>query len=279
MTVAAAAGRALATDAMLSDLGAVRSPARTWIFAAIGAGALHAGAVALALVATQPIDQPDELGTNAIEVGYVRLSPKTPVTDLPAGPNSEASVASPAVQEQQEVVKDTELPQATPSETDDPDRIVTPDKEKKPVEEKVETPKAPTPASAAAVAAEATAAPSSETSTAAIRSVAPELGAGDSVRRVRTTWQKELIAHLDKYRRYPADRSNKQVDIMVTFTLDRTGHVLAASVAKSSGDRAFDDAALGMVRRADPVPAPPPVVADEGLTFTLPVEFRPKDRR
>ncbi|HEY1545296.1 MAG TPA: TonB family protein [Xanthobacteraceae bacterium] len=264
---------------MLSDLGGARSPARTWIFAAIGAGALHVGAVALALVAMQPIDQPDELGTNAIEVGYVRLSPRTPVTDLPAGPNSEASVASPAVQEQQEVVKDADLPQATPTDVEDPDRIVTPDKEKKSVEEKTETPKAPAPASAAAVAAEATAAPSSEASIASIRSVASERGTGDSARRVRTTWQKELIAHLDRYRRYPADRSKRQADIMVMFTLDRTGHVLSASVARSSGDRSFDDAALGMIRRADPVPAPPPVVADDGLTFTLPVEFRPKDRR
>jgi hypothetical protein len=29
-----------------------------------------------------------------------------------------------------------------------------------------------------------------------------------------------------------------------------------------------------MLKRSDPVPAPPPLVADEGLTFTLPVVFR-----
>ncbi len=29
-----------------------------------------------------------------------------------------------------------------------------------------------------------------------------------------------------------------------------------------------------MMKRADPVPAPPPLVADEGLTFTMPVDFR-----
>jgi hypothetical protein len=32
--------------------------------------------------------------------------------------------------------------------------------------------------------------------------------------------------------------------------------------------------ALAMVRRSDPVPQPPPQVADEGLNFTLPVIFR-----
>jgi TonB family protein len=249
------------------------------MFAAIGAVALHAGALAVVIGGVHTDDPSDELGTNAIEVDVVRLSPKSEVTDLPAGPNSDASVAAPAVQEQHEVVKDADLPQEVPTDSEDPDRLVTPDKRKKPVEEEVETPKAPAVASAAAVATEATAVPTSETSTASLRSAAPELGTGDSARRVRTTWERELIAHIDKYRRYPADRSNKHADIMVTFTLDRTGHVVSASVARSSGDGAFDQAALAMLRRADPVPAPPPLVADEGLTFTLPVQFRSKDRK
>jgi TonB family protein len=60
----------------------------------------------------------------------------------------------------------------------------------------------------------------------------------------------------------------------VTLTLDRTGRVLAATIAKSSGDAAFDRAAISMVERASPVPAPPPLIADEGLTFSLPVVFR-----
>jgi TonB family protein len=56
------------------------------------------------------------------------------------------------------------------------------------------------------------------------------------------------------------------------------GHVLSTSIVKGSGDRAFDEAALAMVRRSDPVPQPPPLVADEGLSFTLPVIFRVKGR-
>jgi protein TonB len=58
-----------------------------------------------------------------------------------------------------------------------------------------------------------------------------------------------------------------------SFNLDRTGHVVSASVAKSSGDEAFDSAALAMINRANPVPPPPPLVADEGLSFSLPVNF------
>jgi hypothetical protein len=28
-----------------------------------------------------------------------------------------------------------------------------------------------------------------------------------------------------------------------------------------------------MFRRSDPVPQPPPLIADEGLSFTMPVQF------
>jgi TonB family protein len=54
--------------------------------------------------------------------------------------------------------------------------------------------------------------------------------------------------------------------------------VLSTSIVKGSGDAAFDEAALAMIRRSDPVPQPPPAVADEGLNFTLPVIFKVKGR-
>jgi TonB family protein len=52
------------------------------------------------------------------------------------------------------------------------------------------------------------------------------------------------------------------------------GHMMSAEVVKGSGDAAFDEAAVAMMRRADPVPPPPPLVADAGLSFTMPVIFR-----
>ncbi len=110
------------------------------------------------------------------------------------------------------------------------------------------------------------------------RSVAPVIGTGESARRARVTWQKELVAHLDKHKRYPKERQQKSAEIQIRFTLDRMGHVLATDIEKGSGDAAFDEAALAMVRRSDPVPMPPPVIADEGLTFTLPVIFRVKTK-
>jgi periplasmic protein TonB len=99
---------------------------------------------------------------------------------------------------------------------------------------------------------------------------------GESLQRVKVKWEKELVAHFGRHKRYPADRAQKSAETMVSFVLDRLGHVLSASIAKGSGDPAFDEAALAMIHRSDPVPQPPPAVADEGLSFTLPAIFRVK---
>ena len=187
-------------------------------------------------------------------------------------------MASPALAEQQAVVKETELPKAVPTETEDPDRVVTANESKKPKKDEPEVAAVQTSASTESVAAEATATPSSEAIEEGPRSVAPAQGTGESARRVRATWQKQLIAHLDKHKRYPAQRQQKTAEIVVSFVLDRTGHVLSTSIVKGSGDTAFDEAALAMIRRSDPVPQPPPLVADEGLNFTLPVIFRVKGK-
>jgi periplasmic protein TonB len=251
---------------------------RLWIFAGLSALALHLGGAALAVAHLRSDDLDDQLGAPAIEIGLELTSPKLEPTDLPPGPDSDASVASPALAEQKAELKETDLPKDTPTETENPDRVVTPNDAKKPVEEDTKIATVQTQASQESVAAEATAMPSSDNIPEGTRSVAPAQGTSDTAQRVRATWQKELIAHLDKHKRYPAERALKSAEILVGFALDRMGHVLSASIVKGSGDTAFDEAALAMVRRADPVPQPPPLVADEGLNFTLPVIFRVKGK-
>jgi TonB family protein len=255
-----------------------RSSRRLWVFAGLGALALHLGGAALAVAHLNSADPDDDLGAPAIEIGLEMTSPHLEPTDLPPGPDTEASVASPAIAEQKAELKDSELPKDTPTETEDPDRVVTPNDSQKPKEDDTKVATVQTTASTESVAAEATATPSSENIPEGKRSVAPAQGTGESARRIRATWQKELIAHLDKHKRYPAERSLKSAEILISFALDRMGHVLSTSIVKGSGDAAFDQAALAMVKKSDPVPPPPPTVADDGLNFTLPVIFRVKGK-
>jgi protein TonB len=262
----------------MSDLDEQTPSRRLWVFAAVGALALHLGGAALAITHLQNDEPEDSLGAAAIEVGIELASVHREITDLPPGPDTDASMASPQLAEQKAEVKETDLPKDTPTEAEDPDRVVTPNESKKPKEDDPKVAAVQTSASTESVAAEATATPSSEAIPEGRRSVAPAIGTGETARRVRATWQKELMAHLDKHKRYPAERALKSAEIYVRFTLDRLGHVLATSIEKGSGDAAFDQAALAMVKRSDPVPAPPPLIADEGLSFTLPVIFRVKGK-
>jgi protein TonB len=129
------------------------------------------------------------------------------------------------------------------------------------------------------VATEATAMPTLDSAPESPRSVTPAQGTGASAVRDSVTWQKELAAHFAKFKRYPADRAMHAAEVVVSFALDRVGHVLSSRIVKGSGDAAFDNAALAMLQRSDPVPPPPPLVADEGLTFTLPFIFHVKAQK
>jgi len=264
---------------VMNELDTERRPSRRlWVFAALGALALHVGGAALAVAHLRTLELDDSLGAPAIEIGLEMTSPHVEAADLPPGPDTEASLASPAVPEQKAELKDNELPKERPAETEDPDLVVTRNDSSKPKEDSSKVAAVQTPASTESVAAEATATPSSENIPKGMRSVAPAQGTGESAQRLRATWQKELIAHLDKHKRYPAERSQKSAQILISFVLDRMGHVVSTSIVKGSGDIAFDQAALAMLRRSDPVPPPPPDIADEGLNFTLPVIFRVKGR-
>jgi TonB family protein len=247
-----------------------------WSLAGLGALMLHAGIVA-AIVTQLDFSEPDDqLGAPSVEVGLEMLAPHDDQEDLPPGPLSEASTASPAVVEQKATPDQSDLPRATPMETDDPDQLVSPNAVKKPDDKDPVIKEVEAMPSAESVAAEATAPPSSDVAQEAFRSVAPVQGTGQSTQKAITTWQKELVSFLDRHKRYPDGKARRNADILVSFTLDRLGHVLETSIVKSSGDPSFDAAAIAMIRRSDPVPQPPAVVADAGLTFTLPVIFREK---
>src|SRR3954463_13914895 len=194
----------------MSDLDFEARPSRSlWALAAFAALALHVGGAALAIAHLRTDDPDDDLGAPAIEIGLEMAAPKSEATDLPPGPDSDASVASPALPEQQAEVKETELPRAVPTETDEPDRGVTTGEPVKPEKDEPEKAQVQTEASTESVASEATAAPSSEAMPEAKRSVAPAPGTGEGARRQRVTWTRQLVAHLDRHKRYPAERQHK----------------------------------------------------------------------
>lgn len=85
-------------------------------------------------------------------------------------------------------------------------------------------------------------------------------------------WQSRLIAHLERRKKYPdgARRRGEQGTAYIRFRIDDRGNVLSASLAGSSGFPELDREVVALVRRASPVPAPPP---DVNKDITAPVTF------
>jgi periplasmic protein TonB len=245
-----------------------RNGLRLWVLAASVSVALHGACIALVAMSLQ--DDPDEvaLGAPGMEIQLVLAAPHTEPRDLPPGPDIDAS---PMAVPEEEAIQLSQWLKVETTEINDPDRFATPeDRQSKNLDT---TPSRATPFDLS-VAAAPTAIPRPASAEESARSVTRALGTGDSAARVRATWEKELAAHFKKCKRYPSDRSDQAADLIVTFKLDRTGHILSAQIVKGSGDASFDEAGLAMLRRADPVPPPPESVAEKGLTFTMPINFR-----
>ncbi len=91
----------------------------------------------------------------------------------------------------------------------------------------------------------------------------------------RASWQAQLVAWLERYKRYPrlAQEQHQEGVVYLRFTMDRTGHVLSAQIEKGSGFSLLDEEVTALIQRAQPLPAPPPEVPGAQLVLTLPVQF------
>jgi protein TonB len=87
-----------------------------------------------------------------------------------------------------------------------------------------------------------------------------------------TAWRGQVMAHLNRQRR--AFSSGPGGTATVTISIDRTGKVVAARVASSSGNPELDKEAVALAQRSSPLPAPPADVTGSRITLTAPVRFK-----
>jgi TonB family protein len=259
----------------MSDLDIEQKPSRRlWILAALAALALHLGGVALAVAHLRTDDSDDGLGANGAEVAFEMASPKVTDDNLPPGPDVDASQASPQLSEQKAEVKETDLPKDIPTEAEDPDRVVTPNDSKKPKEDDPKIAAVQTEASEEAPAQEATSRQTlDENAPDADKVKAPNVGIGKDKQKLTANWGRKISAYFELHKRYPENKS-KSTAVKVSLVLNRRGNIVSVGVAESSGDTAFDEAAISMIRRSDPVPAPPAGLTDDQFSFSLDVKFK-----
>ncbi len=248
-----------------------QSNGKLWSLAVAFALLLHVVGAVAAFANLQGDDE-EASGAPAIEISLEPAAPRdAEAADLPPGPLAdEAAAAAPsAAASEAKEVKEEQIAR-TEAEEAELTHNTTPDK---PVQEEKKVQAQPV-VSAESAASEATAPPKSDVEQISDRPVSPVQGADVKANAVKLTWQKALISHLNRHKRYPSGGGRRTAETSVSFTLDRRGHVVSYSIKRSAGHSAFDDAALAMMKRADPVPPPPAVIADEGLTFEVPVQFR-----
>ena len=117
-----------------------------------------------------------------------------------------------------------------------------------------------------------TTAPPSSIAARSNTAAAPSAGSGASPSVSPATWKSELMAHLNRYKRYPSGAASAGT-ASVAFTIARSGQVLSARLIGSSGNPALDAETISLPHRASPVPAPPPDFGGGVLTLTVPVHF------
>ncbi len=118
---------------------------------------------------------------------------------------------------------------------------------------------------------ETTAPPSTEARHADL-AAAPSAGSSFAPSISPATWKSELMAHLNRYKRYPSGAAGYGT-ASIAFTISRSGQVLSARLIGSSGDHALDAEAVSLPQRATPLPAPPPNIGGGVITLTVPIRF------
>jgi len=259
-----------------------------WTGCAAVALAAH-GLLALA-VAHRADDLDLEAGAPVVmlELAPRAVAPPTPISELAPGPEvmeaaSEARLAELTPPQQMREARNEVRPidQVRPEERQSDETRDTPDVPA-PNPEVVLPPPVPRPAfkpeeaEAVPEAREAAPVPTAPVSVAvtAEREAAPAAGQVDRpTSQAIVSWQRQLIAHLERYKRYPPNAHGEVGTANVAFTLDQTGRASGIRIVRSSGSAALDDETLAMIRRAQPLPPPPGGITDAELSFIVPIRY------
>ena len=250
-----------------------RSRIARWAGAALVVSGLHVGAAALAVMHWQEEETADDAaGGLTVEMALLPAPAPVDSPDVAHGPvQQEAKLAPEAAKQVVERVE-KDIPPVDPSPAPDPEVVLPkpqPDRKEQPKEEEAREPvpdeqvprqDTEAPLTTAPPRVEAEPAPS------------PAPAEGDKAARARAQadWRREVMRQLNRHKRVPdAARFRRgRWEVVVAFTLDRTGRIVDARIAQSSGVTALDAEALALIGR---VRFPPP--PDDTLSFTMPIRF------
>ena len=232
-----------------------------WIWCIVGSIVLHVVVGAIVFLGFEHADTapPAEQPIVAIELMPAPSAPPVTPHQAPPGPQQvENHAKPPPTKEQFKIPPAPEVRNVTPEVVAPPKSIETPNPAKsKPVADETTAPPA-------------VIAPPSAKAAATVRG-APVTGVDNA----EQTWEGAVLAEFERRKRYPgeAQRAGQQDVVYVRLTVDRTGRILSAHIEKSQHFQLLDNAVLDVVRRSNPLPAPPPSVPGTVVEFVVPFDF------
>jgi protein TonB len=93
--------------------------------------------------------------------------------------------------------------------------------------------------------------------------------------KVEPTWLTNVVRQLQRFRRYPATARSRKAEgiVVLSFSVDRAGHVLSHAIARSSGHADLDEEVMSLIMRAEPLPPFPASMPQQQMDLTLPMRF------
>ena len=84
-----------------------------------------------------------------------------------------------------------------------------------------------------------------------------------------------LQAWLEKHKEYPRSARLRRIEgaVLLYFSIDRDGRLLAYRIERSSGHRMLDTETIAMINRAQPLPPIPSDMSRDKLEVVVPVQF------
>jgi protein TonB len=221
--------------------------------------AFHAvGAAALFARWTEDSDLVANAPVIMVDLAPVAIAPNVTPNELPPGPLQQEAEPEPEPEPEKSIEK-VELPtdpQAEPVVAVPPPRPVEKPKEKKPRQKHASLASAPSTADQQAD-----------------RAAAPMPGASSRNSDAVPNWKSQLVAALERQKRYPSEARGDQGTAQLAFNVDRRGNVHNARITRSSGSSVLDHEALALVQRAQPLPPPPPEVTGAQIPIVVPIRY------
>jgi protein TonB len=191
-----------------------------------------------------------------VDLAPVAVSPNITPNELPPGPQQQEAEPEPEPERPIEKIELPPDPQAEPVVAMPPPKPIEKPKEKKPKQKHASLASAPSTADQKAD-----------------RAAAPMPGASSHNSDALPNWKSQLVAKLERSKRYPSEARGDQGIAQLAFSVDRQGGVHNARITRSSGSSVLDHETLALLQRAQPLPPPPPEVPGAQIPIIVPIRY------